>query len=83
MPGVGSPPDQNIASMVPSFMPSTVLPSSSRCALTSFAGSSPAAVSSRLAITSVPERGEPVETRLPRMSATVAMPASARTTTWV
>ena len=41
MPLVGSPPDQNIASIEPSFIPSTVLPSSVRCAWMSLAGSSP------------------------------------------
>ena len=83
MPPVGMPPDQKKPSIVPSFMPSTVLVRSSRCALTSVAGSSPAASSSRLAITSVPDFGEPVEMRLPFMSATDSMPESARTITWV
>ena len=82
-PPVGSPPDQKRPSIEPSFMPSTVLVRSSRCACTSVAGSTPAAVSSRLAMTSVPDLGEPVEIRLPAMSCIVAMPASARTTTWV
>ena len=59
IPPVGRPPDQNIASIEPSFMPSTVLPSSVRCAWMSLAGSSPAALSIRLAITSVPEFGAP------------------------
>ena len=83
MPGVGSPPDQNIASIEPSFMPSTVLVRSSRCAAMSVSGFRPADSSSRLAMTSVPEPGEPVETRLPRMSAIEAMPAPLRATTCV
>ncbi len=69
--------------MVPSFRPSTVLARSSRCALTSLAGSRPADCSSRLAITSVPDFGDPVETVLPRRSSTDLMPASFRATTWV
>ena len=83
MPGVGSPPDQTIASIVPDFMPSTVLGRSSRCGCTSVSGFRPAACSTRWAMTSVPDFGEPVETRLPLMSATELMPASARTTTCV
>ena len=34
-------------------------------------------------MTSVPDFGEPVETRLPRMSATDVIPAPLRTITWV
>ena len=83
MPPVGRPPDQNMASIEPSFMPSTVLPSSVRWAWTSLLGSSPAASNIRLAITSVPEFGDPVDTRLPRMSAIELMPASLRAITWV
>lgn len=47
------------------------------------AGSRPAASNTRFAITSVPDLGEPVETRLPFMSATDSMPVSDRTRTWV
>ena len=83
MPGVGRPPDQNSASIDPSFMPSTVLVRSNRCAATSVCGSRPAACSSRLAITSVPEPGDPVDTRLPRMSAIEVMPLPVRAITWV
>jgi hypothetical protein len=64
-------------------MPSTVLPNSVRCAWMSLAGSSPAAVSIRLAITSVPELGAPVETLLPRMSAIELMPELVRAATCV
>ena len=39
--------------------------------------------SSRVAMTSVPEFGEPVETDLPAMSAIDSMPESARTKTCV
>jgi hypothetical protein len=49
----------------------------------SFDGSSPDAVSIRLAITSVPELGAPVDTLLPRMSAIELMPALVRAMTWV
>ena len=78
--GVGRPPDQTKPSSEPSFMPSTVLVRSSRCALTSL-GFSPATSIIRFAITSVPDR-EPVEILalevLDRVDA-----ESACTTTWV
>ena len=64
-------------------MPSTVLPSSSRCGCTSVSGFSPAAWSNRLAITSVPDLGDPVEIRLPRKSAIEVMPEALFTTTCV
>lgn len=83
MPPVGRPPDHTSPSMLPSFMPSTVLVRSSRCALTSLAGSRPAAWMSRLAMTSVPDFGEPVEIRLPLKSSTLVMPDFLDTTTWV
>lgn len=80
---VGRPPDHTSPSIEPSFMPSTVLVRSSRCACTSLAGSRPAASSSRCAMTSVPEFGDPVEMVLPAMSWIDVMPESARTTTCV
>ena len=83
MPPVGSPPDQNSASMVPSFMPCTVSGSDSDCFLMSLSGFRPAAFSRRSAMFSVPELGEPVEIRLPFMSATVVMPVPVRAITWV
>ena len=83
MPAVGSPPDQNIASMAPSFMPCTVSGSDSFCRLIPASGSTPAAVSSRSAITSVPELAEPVDTVLPFMPSIEVMPASVRTSTCV
>jgi hypothetical protein len=49
----------------------------------SVSGFRPAAVSTRWAMTSVPDFAEPVETRLPFMSATELMPESVRTTTCV
>ena len=82
-PPVGRPPDQTKPSIEPSFIASTVLPSSSRCGRTSVSGLSPAACSSRLAITSVPDFGDPVEIRLPRKSAIVVIPDDRWTTTWV
>ena len=68
--------------MLPSFIPSMVLVRSRRCALTSEV-SRPAASIRRLAMTSVPDCGEPVEMLLPLKSATDLMPESLRTTTWV
>jgi hypothetical protein len=49
----------------------------------SAAGSRPAAFRIRWAMTSVPDLGEPVLTRLPFMPATSVMPAPLRTITWV
>jgi hypothetical protein len=82
MAGVGRPPDQTRPSSEPSFIASTVWVRSRRWALTS-PGLSPAVSISRLAITSVPDWGEPVEMVLPLKSSTESMPESVLTTTWV
>jgi hypothetical protein len=49
----------------------------------SASGSSPAAASTRLAMTSVPLPAEPVETVFPARSATLLIPLSSVVTTWV
>ncbi len=82
MAGVGRPPDHTSPSIEPSFMPSTVLVRSRRCADTS-SWDRPAASMSRWAMTSVPDFGEPVEIRLPLKSAIDEMPESVRTMTCV
>jgi hypothetical protein len=49
----------------------------------SSSGSSPATSRTRRAITSVPDPGEPTDTRLPRRSSTDSMPLPLTVATWV
>jgi hypothetical protein len=79
---VGSPPDQNMPSMIPAAIAVVVSLSDIASVVTSLSGFRPAAVSIRRAITSVPELWVLVEIRRPRISGSEPMPASVRTITW-
>ena len=81
---VGKPPLQKNASILPSFSASTdALTRQAPGAGCRESGSSPAARSTRNAITSVPLPGDPVETTLPRKSASRSMPLPSTVTTCV
>ena len=80
---VGTPPDQKNASIDPSRSACVDSPTPSWRFVMSSSGSRPATSSSRSAITSVPEPGEPTDTVRPRMSSIVSIPESALTATWV
>ena len=81
MPGVGRPPDQIIASMLPSRMAAVVCGSDIDRAVMSLSGSTSAARSSRRPSRSLPELGLPSETLWPFMPATLVMPESTRAIT--
>ena len=83
MAAVGNPPLQKNASILPSLSASADSRGAEPLPLTSFAGSRPAADSSRSAVTSVPLPGDPVDTVWPRRSATRRMPDDASVTIWV
>jgi hypothetical protein len=81
MPGVGSPPDQTIASMVRSSMAAVVCGSDIGNAVTSLFGSRPATVSSRRPSRSLLEFGLPRETLCPFIPAIEVIPESTRAIT--
>lgn len=81
--GVGRPPLQKNASIFPSFNASTDSDTPSPWRVRSLSGSSPAARSTRNAITSVPLPGEPVDTTLPLSPATDVTPDEASATSCV
>ena len=74
---VGRPPLKKNAATLPSFNAPADSDAPSPWRVTSRSGSSPAALSTRKAMTSVPLPGDPVDTVLPRRSATLAMPVDA------
>ena len=80
---VGSPPLQKKASIFPSLIASTEALTVRPCLRMSRSGSIPTARSTRNAITSVPLPGEPVETTLPRRSASEWMFLPSMVATWV
>src|SRR5450755_1402222 len=81
MEGVGTPPTQKSASILPSFSAETLSATESRSRVMSLLGSMPNASMRRIAVTSVPLTGAPVETRLPFRSFIELMPLPSTVTT--
>lgn len=80
---VGSPPDQKKASRRSFSSCFGMVSIPAETGVTSFSGSSPAAVSSRSATSRTPEPRCPTPTRLPRRSETLRTSESRGTTSWM